>query len=62
MLLNEPDEIVVTNEALHKQIRDRILADEALRESEEKYRDIFNNTNDAIQIIKLTIVDMLADS
>ncbi len=52
-VVERTNELVVTNEALHKQIRDRILADEALRESEEKYRDIFNNTNDAIQIIEL---------
>lgn len=34
-------------------ITGRKLAEEELRESEEKFRDIFNNTNDGIQIFEL---------
>jgi len=36
-----------------RDITERRLAEEKLRESEEKFRDVFNKTNDAIQIIEL---------
>jgi PAS domain S-box-containing protein len=52
-VMDRTNELVRTNEALQKQAQDRINADKARRESEVKYRDIFNNTNDAIQIIEI---------
>lgn len=36
---------------VYMDITERILADEALRESEERYRDLFENANDLIQCI-----------
>jgi len=36
-----------------RDITDQLRSDAALRESEKKFRDIFNNTNDALQIIEL---------
>ncbi|MCE5249054.1 PAS domain S-box protein [bacterium] len=35
-------ELKTTNERLHREINDRIHAEEALRENEERYRNIFN--------------------
>jgi PAS domain S-box-containing protein len=39
------------NELLEKQIGERIRAEEKLKESEEKYRGLFENTGDAIFIV-----------
>jgi len=41
-------ELREVNEALKKDITDRKRAEEALRESEEKFKDIFEHANDAI--------------
>ena len=45
-------ELVESNEQLRQQIEERRRAEEALRESEEKYRLVVNNANDAILIIQ----------
>jgi PAS domain S-box-containing protein len=47
------EKISVTEEEIRENYDTLINQEKALRESEEKYRDIFNNTNDAIQIIEL---------
>jgi PAS domain S-box-containing protein len=43
-------ELVVTNDALEKQIEEQILVQNALKESEEKFRGIFDSVNDGIHI------------
>ncbi len=46
------DELSSANEELKKEIAERELAEKYLRDSEEKYRDIFENATDLIQVIK----------
>lgn len=41
-------ELVATNNGLKQEVHDRTMAETALRESEEKYRQIFNAPSDAI--------------
>jgi two-component system, cell cycle sensor histidine kinase and response regulator CckA len=41
-------ELLLTNKKLQEEISERIRAEEALRESETKYRSIFNNTTEGI--------------
>ncbi len=43
-------ELVVTNDALEKQIEEQIRAQNALKDSEEKFRGIFDTVNDGIHI------------
>lgn len=43
-------ELVVTNDALEKQIREQIRAQDALKDSEEKFRGIFDTVNDGIHL------------
>jgi PAS domain S-box-containing protein len=46
-------ELQKANEMLKKQIKERIRADEKLKESEEKYRSLFENSGDAIFIVDI---------
>jgi len=46
-------ELQKANELLKKQIKERIQADKKLKESEEKYRGLFENTGDAIFIVDI---------
>jgi PAS domain S-box-containing protein len=41
------------NELLEKQIEERILAEKKLKESEEKYRGLFENSGDAVFIVDI---------
>jgi len=41
------------NELLKKQINDRVRAEEKLKESEEKYRGLFENSGDAVFIVDI---------
>ena len=44
-------ELARTNQALEAEIRDRARAQEALRESEKRYREIFESASDLIQCV-----------
>jgi PAS domain S-box-containing protein len=44
-------ELAKTNQALEAEIRDRARAQEALRESEKRYREIFESASDLIQCV-----------
>jgi PAS domain S-box-containing protein len=44
-------QLAETNQALKAEIRDRTLAQEALRESEKRYREIFESASDLIQCV-----------
>jgi PAS domain S-box-containing protein len=46
-------ELQKANEMLNKQIKERIRADEKLKESEQKYRSLFENSGDAICIVDI---------
>lgn len=46
-------ELQEANELLSKQIDERIQAEKKLRESEEKYRGIFENSSDAVLIVDI---------
>jgi len=46
-------ELQKANELLKKQIKERIRANEKLKESEEKYRSLFENSGDAIFIVDI---------
>ena len=46
-------ELQKANDILKKQIEDRIRANEKLKESEEKYRSLFENSSDAILIVDM---------
>ena len=46
-------ELQKTNELLEKQIEERIRAEEQLKQSEEKYRGLFENSGDAVFIVDI---------
>jgi PAS domain S-box-containing protein len=46
-------ELQNANELLEKQIEERIRAEEKLKESEEKYRGLFENSGDAVFIVDI---------
>jgi PAS domain S-box-containing protein len=46
-------ELQKANELLKQQINERIEAEEKLRESEEKYRGLFENSSDAVFIVEI---------
>jgi len=45
-----PDGTLIGFQGISRDITERKKAEEKIRESEEKFRDIFNNVNDAVQI------------
>lgn len=49
-------ELVNTNKSLHAEIAERKLVEEALRDSEEKFRQVVENANDAIFILQDDLV------
>jgi PAS domain S-box-containing protein len=50
-VLERTAELARTNQALEAEIRDRARAQEALRESEKRYREIFESASDLIQCV-----------
>ena len=46
-------ELQVANDLLQKEIEEHKLAEEALKESEEKFRELFNNANDMITLVEV---------
>ncbi|UCE52959.1 MAG: PAS domain S-box protein [Desulfobacterales bacterium] len=54
-------ELQKANELLKKQIKERISAEEKLKESEEKYRSLFENSGDAIFLVDID-TDIILDA
>lgn len=51
-VIKRTDDLISTNEHLRHEISERILIEEKLRESEERYRDLFEHATDLIQIVR----------
>jgi PAS domain S-box-containing protein len=45
-------ELVASNEKLGSEVQDRIRSEKSLRESEERYRSLFENATDLIQVVR----------
>jgi PAS domain S-box-containing protein len=53
-VIERTKELETTNEALRREIAERRQAGEALRASEERYREIFDNVSDGVYLLEVT--------